>query len=150
MDKEALTARLLDLADRGVAELFRVLFPALDDFPGNLEDSALALILGGEHPEGFIRLNLTTTKAGDFLGTAFFIPDLGFRDHRGIKGVFVLTGHLHNLLKISKIGTFHDGCFRADTSITCISVAPLTFRSAISFIRFSTEYQARPLSLIHI
>ena len=56
---------------RGVAELFRVLFPALDDFPGNLEDSALALILGSEHPEGFIRLNLTAAEAGDFLGTAF-------------------------------------------------------------------------------
>ena len=52
---------------RGVAELFRVLFPALDDFPGNLEDSALALILGSEHPEGFIRLNLTAAEAGDFV-----------------------------------------------------------------------------------
>lgn len=56
---------------RGVAELFRILFPALDDFPGNLEDSALALILGSKHPESFIRLNLTTAEAGDFLGTAF-------------------------------------------------------------------------------
>ena len=73
---------------RGVAELFRVLFPALDDFPGNLEDSALALILGSEHPEGFIRLNLTAAEAGDFLRTAFFIPDLSFRNHRGIKGIF--------------------------------------------------------------
>lgn len=56
---------------RGVAELFRVLFPALDDFPGNLEDSALALILGSEHPEGFIRLNLTPAEAVIFLERPF-------------------------------------------------------------------------------
>ena len=120
---------------RGVAELFGVLFPALDDFPGNLEDSALALILGSEHPEGFIRLNLTAAEAGDFLRTAFFIPDLGFRNHRGIKGIFVLAGHLHNLLKISKIGTFHDGCFRADPLKEIVHNGPVDNGKVIIQIR---------------
>ena len=120
---------------RGVAELFRVLFPALDDFPGNLEDSALALILGSEHPEGFIRLNLTAAEAGDFFRTAFFIPDLCFRNHRGIKGIFVLAGHLHNLLKISKIGTFHDGCFRADPMKEIVHNGPVDNGKVIIQIR---------------
>ena len=86
---------------RGVGELFRVLLPPFNNFPGHFEQTALGAVSGRKHPESLILLNLTAAEPLHLLLPALFIPDLFRGNGRGIQGIAVFTGHLHHLLEIA-------------------------------------------------